>query len=195
MTPHEWVPDVELAGYGFRLSPAQLHDAAELAACCHPDTFAYYVQLQPIPVDEAGFRTYLQRITSLGNVRPFTVRSENGQVLGGTTLMDIRPEARGLEIGMTWYATDARGTKCNPACKLLLLTHAFEELGAMRVQLKCDAQNATSRAAILKLGAKYEGTLRQHGIRPSGIVRDTAMFSILESEWSQVKDTLQARLT
>ena len=111
-----------------------------------------------------------------------------------TTYLDIRPEHRGLEIGMTWYAPSARGTKVNPEAKLLLLEHAFERLDAIRVQLKTDQRNVQSQRAIAKLGAVYEGTLRNHMIFESGYIRNTVMYSITPEEWPSVKQGLLDRL-
>jgi RimJ/RimL family protein N-acetyltransferase len=87
-----------------------------------------------------------------------------------------------------------RGTKVNPACKLALLEFGFEELGCVRIQLKTDGRNLHSQAAIRKLGAKEEGTLRKHGIMPDGFIRDTVFFSILPEEWPDVRANLLARL-
>jgi RimJ/RimL family protein N-acetyltransferase len=94
----------------------------------------------------------------------------------------------------TWYAPDVWATTINPECKFLLLQHAFETWGALRVQLKTDIKNTRSQAAIRKLGAQYEGTLRNHRLRPDGTVRDTVMFSIIDREWPDVKAGLLRRL-
>ena len=95
---------------------------------------------------------------------------------------------------MTFIDPAFRGTFVNPEMKFLMLQHAFETEGAIRVQLKTDARNAHSRAAILKLGAKFEGVLRKHGMQVDGTVRDTAMYSITDEEWPEVKQRLTARL-
>jgi RimJ/RimL family protein N-acetyltransferase len=108
--------------------------------------------------------------------------------------MDVQPEQRSVEIGWTWYGVDHQGTAVNPESKLLLLAHAFEEWGAIRVCLKTDSLNARSRAAILKLGASYEGDLRNHRIRPDGSFRHSSYYSILPEEWPQVKAGLTERL-
>ena len=126
---------------------------------------------------------------------PFcVVDPATGQALGITTYLDIRPAHRGLEIGWTWYSPRARGTAINPACKLLLLGHAFERLGAIRVCLKTDERNARSRAAIFKLGAKFEGVMRENLIMPDGFHRSTAMYGVLAGEWPGVRRALEARL-
>jgi RimJ/RimL family protein N-acetyltransferase len=97
-------------------------------------------------------------------------------------------------IGWTWYSPEAWGRSVNPEAKLLLLEHAFETWGAVRVALKTDAKNLHSQAAIRKLGAKYEGTLRNHRIRRDGSLRDSVVFSIIDSEWPGVKAALLRRL-
>lgn len=117
-----------------------------------------------------------------------------GRVVGSTRYMNISvPDAR-LEIGATWVARPWQRTAVNTETKYLLLRHAFEELGFRRVELKTDALNARSRAAILRIGAVEEGMLRQHAVTATGRVRDTVYFSILASEWPAVKTRLEARL-
>jgi len=125
----------------------------------------------------------------------FTVRLKgDARVVGSTAYFGIVPKHKRTEIGYTWYSTDAQGTAVNPECKFLLLKHAFEDWGALRVQLGTDANNVRSQRAILKLGAKFEGKLRNHGIRPDGSVRDAMMYSIISSEWPTVKKGLEARI-
>lgn len=191
----QWVAPVVLENEWVRLEPLAAESATELFSVCANDTFRYYVAVQPREWTPSGFEEYILQRLALSNVVSFVVRDlANGQLVGETSFMEIRPEAKGLEIGMTWYAESARGTRINPASKLLLLSHAFDQLGAIRVQLKCDARNAASRAAILKLGARFEGILRRHGILPDGYVRDTAMYSIIDTEWPEVQKGLNDRL-
>jgi RimJ/RimL family protein N-acetyltransferase len=115
------------------------------------------------------------------------------RVVGMTGLMSIRPADAGVEIGHTWYASDVQGGAVNPAAKLLLLDHAFA-CGAERVELKTDARNARSRAAIAKLGAQFEGVLRKQMRIGDGTLRDSAFFSIIREEWPAVRAGLEARL-
>lgn len=122
------------------------------------------------------------------------VLGSDERIVGSTRYMEVRAAHRGVEIGWTWYARDVWGTVVNPEAKYLLLRHAFESWGAIRVELKTDSRNERSRAAILKLGAKFEGILRAHRIRPDGTLRDTAMYSILSTEWTGVKAKLSERL-
>ena len=118
----------------------------------------------------------------------------DGRAVGSTSYLDIEPELGGIEVGWTWYTPSVWRTAVNPACKLLLLGHAFDDLGAARVTLKTDALNLRSRSAIARLGAVYDGTLRHHRRRPDGTIRDTAFFSILAAEWPAVCHSLVNRL-
>jgi RimJ/RimL family protein N-acetyltransferase len=118
----------------------------------------------------------------------------SGRAVGSTTYMDIRRADRGLEIGSTWLGKPWQRTGINTEAKFLLLRHAFEDLGAVRVQLKTDARNLQSQAAIERLGAVKEGILRQHMIVRDGFVRDTVMYSIVAAEWPGVKERLEALL-
>ncbi len=111
-----------------------------------------------------------------------------------TSYLDIRPQDRALEIGFTWVAKPYQATAVNPECKYLLLRHAFEEQGAVRVQLKTDLRNLQSQAAIAKLGAVREGVLRKHMVMPDGHVRDTVMYSVTNDEWPAVRRRLEERL-
>ena len=115
-------------------------------------------------------------------------------MVGSTSYLDVAPKRKIAEIGSTWYSSDVQGTVVNPECKYLLLKHAFEEWGAIRVQLGTDVKNVHSQRAILKLGAKFEGRLRNHGIRPDGSIRDSMLYSIISEEWPAVKKGLEARI-
>lgn len=116
-------------------------------------------------------------------------------VIGCTRYMEISPEHKKLEIGWTWYIPSYWATGYNTECKLLLLTYAFETLHCMRVQLKTWDKNMRSRAAILKLGAQFEGILRNNMLRYDGVIRNTVYFSIIDTEWPNVKPTLQKRIS
>ena len=120
-------------------------------------------------------------------------RLSDGAIVGTTSLYEINPAHRRCEIGSTFYRPEARGGPINPACKRLLLGHAFAS-GTIRVEIITDALNPQSRAAIQKLGAKAEGVLRRHKVTWTGRARDTAMFSILDDEWPGVRDGLERRL-
>lgn len=123
---------------------------------------------------------------------PWVVRRD-GRVVGTTSYLDVSlPDAR-LEIGSTAYSPTVWATEVNPACKLLLMTWAFDH-GFGRVQLKTDIRNRRSQAAIAKLGATYEGVLRRYQRRQDGTVRDTVMYSVTAEEWPGVRERLRARL-
>lgn len=126
---------------------------------------------------------------------PFAVvHRESGRAVGWTTYMDIDVADERLEIGSTWYGRAYWRTAVNTDTKLLLLTHAFEELGMGRVQLKTDHLNERSQAAIARLGARREGVLRRHRRRHDGSWRDTVYFSLLADEWPEARARLRARL-
>jgi N-acetyltransferase len=121
------------------------------------------------------------------------VRCPNGEVAGQTCYLNARPNVRSVEIGGTWYARKFHGSCVNPAAKALLIQNAFAE-GIERIEIKTDSRNAHSRAAILKLGAKFEGIFRRHMINPDGSWRDTAWYSILRDEADDVLACLNERL-
>jgi RimJ/RimL family protein N-acetyltransferase len=128
-----------------------------------------------------------------GTDLPFTViHLASGAAIGCTRYLNIDPLNRSLEIGGTWYGLDYQGTLVNSECKYLLLKHAFEQLGCVRVWFKTDRRNLHSQRALEKLGAVKEGVLRNHMILPDGYIRDSVMYSLLPEEWSQVKMKLEA---
>ena len=124
-----------------------------------------------------------------------TVERSSGRAIGSTRFMNIDRVNRRVEIGSTWIAPAWQRTPVNTEAKYLMLRHAFEAWGCMRVELKTDALNQKSRNAILRIGAKEEGTLRRHLLTWSGRVRDTVYFSILDNEWSEVKKRLEGRIS
>jgi N-acetyltransferase len=130
-----------------------------------------------------------------GVVLPFTVRrTDTGAVVGMTTYLNIEADVPRLEIGSTWTAASAQRTGINAESKLLLLTHAFDVLGCLAVEFRTHWHNHQSRAAIARLGAKQDGVLRTHRRMPDGSLRDTVVFSIIDSEWPAVRSGLRHRL-
>jgi N-acetyltransferase len=123
-----------------------------------------------------------------------TVERTSGQTIGSTRFMNIDRANRRVEIGSTWIAPAWQRTAVNTEAKYLMLRHAFEVWGCMRLELKTDALNQKSRNAILRIGAKEEGTLRRHLLTWTGRVRDTVYFSIVDDEWANVKSALESRL-
>lgn len=149
--------------------------------------------------DDTVIRQFLQEGLDLkqkGKHYPFVVfDKESGNTIGTTRYGDINTAHKTLEIGWTWYVPSVWGKGYNEECKLLLLSHAFEALGANRVQLKTAHFNKRSQRAIERIGATYEGTLRNHMINGDGSPRHTAMFSIIKEEWEDRKQKLQQMIT
>jgi RimJ/RimL family protein N-acetyltransferase len=130
-----------------------------------------------------------------GTDLPFVaIHLASGRVAGATRYLNIMPKDRGLEIGGTWYGSEFQRTMVNTECKYLLLQHAFEKLGCIRVQLKTDLRNERSQKAIERIGAVKEGVLRNHMILPDGYYRHSVYYSILDTEWPQVKKRLEEKL-
>lgn len=133
--------------------------------------------------------------TDAGSMIAFAVtQAGSGAFLGITSYLDPHETNKSVEIGMTCYAPEAQGTAVNPSAKRLLLAQAFEAWGARRVQFQVDQRNQRSQAGVLKLGAQREGVLRSHRTLPDGFVRNTVFFSILDTEWLEVKARLDVRL-
>ncbi len=134
-------------------------------------------------------------LQSQGGDLPFAViHLASGEAIGCTRYLNIDPLNRSLEIGGTWYGLDYQGTQVNSECKYLLLKHAFENLECIRVWFKTDLRNQRSQRALERLGVVKEGVLRNHMILPDGYIRDSVVYSLLPSEWPQVKMKLEAQL-
>ena len=190
------VAPVTLEGKHVRLEPLTLGHVEALALVgLDPELWRWI----PTPVTTvAEMRAYVESALDeqrRGVAVPFAmVDGASGEIIGSTRYGSIVPEHHRLEIGWTWYAVAHQRTAANTEAKLLLLTHAFEALGAMRVEFKTDALNVQSRTAIARLGAVEEGTFRKHMRTVSGRVRDSVYFSILDTEWPAVKARLTERL-
>lgn len=181
-------------GNRIRLRPLNEADSEKLIGVARAEFFTYYVG--PVVTEDTpeSVRTFVADMLALKDMAFVVEIKETGQIVGMSSYLDIREEQRGVEIGRTWIIPEFRGTFVNPEMKFLMLEHAFEVLGCVRVQIKCDARNLQSAAAIQKLGAKPEGILRQHRCPPLLGLGDTAMFSILDTEWPEVKSTLLQRV-
>jgi ribosomal-protein-alanine N-acetyltransferase len=191
----DWVKPIELRGSVVRLEPLEKRHAPGLLAAATPDLFQFTPQA-PREWSLAGFEADVERINGLENVVAFAVvGAQNDEAIGRTTFMEIRPAARGLEIGRTWISRGHQGTRVNPEMKWLMMRHAFEALGAIRVQFTTGHRNLHSQRAIAKLGAVREGLLRNHLIEPDGRARDTVIYSVTAEEWPAVSRGLQKRLT
>lgn len=185
-----------LEGEHVYLQPLKfVHTEALLAAAQDSDWSWMSMDIREATVLKRWMGEALVR-ESAGLEYPFVVYSKDVErVVGSTRYMDIRQKQRGVEIGWTWYSSSVWGTVVNPECKYLLMQHAFEEWEAIRVQLKTDSNNAHSQAAILKLGAKFEGKLRNHRIRQDGSTGDSMMYSVTVEEWSGIiKESLRSRI-
>lgn len=191
-----WTRSPVLQGERVRLEPlGERHVPGLLAAATDPATWTWlFGRLD----DEAVLRAWLAdalRARDAGTELPFaTLDARTGRVIGSTRYMAIVPAHRRLEIGWTWLTPAVWGTGINVEAKLLLLTHAFDTLGAIRVELKTDARNERSRAAILALGAQFEGVFRKHMRMADGRIRDSAWYAITDDDWPAVRARLVTRL-
>lgn len=139
--------------------------------------------------------TDMLQLQQAGSNLPFTIIEQASErIVGSTSYLAISRKDYGLEIGWTWLDPDVRRTGINTECKYLLLSHAFEDLHAIRLQLKTDSRNVRSQKAIERIGGVKEGTLRNHVILPDGYRRHSVYYSIIDSEWAQVKSNLQAKM-
>jgi len=189
------VRPVRLEGPTIRLEPLIPEHAALLWPQSEPEIFRYTLEW-PRDQSAEAFDEWVRYCLQMPASLLWTIFvKETGEAAGMTGYLDIRPPHRGLEIGRTWIARSHQGTRVNPGSKLLLLRHAFEDLGAVRVQFKTDLNNLHSQRAIEKLGATREGVLRRYQMRSNGFVRDTVMYSILAEEWPAVKARLEERLS
>jgi RimJ/RimL family protein N-acetyltransferase len=187
---------VTLGGRSMRLEPLT---PEHHTALCEVGLDAELWRLIPYRVSTADeMRDYLDsalKEQAAGTAIPFaTVERASGRVIGSTRYMNIDAANRRVEIGATWISKPWQRTAINTEAKYLMLRHAFETLGCIRVELKTDALNQQSRQAILRIGAREEGTLRQHMVTWSGRLRDTVYYSILDSEWPGVKAHLETKL-
>ena len=186
---------VELAGRRVVLEPLRDAHAAELWAAAQDPRIWEWLPSNASASPQAFGRWFGQAADALrlGEEAPFAVRT-GGAVVGSTRFMSIdRPNLR-LEVGYTWYAPSVWGTGVNAEAKLLLLRHAFETLGARRVEFKTDARNERSRGALAALGAQFEGVFRKHMVLPGGGARDSAYYSVVDDDWPAVRARLEERL-
>ena len=179
-----------------RLEPVEeAHREGLRAAACDDKALFDYM---PVDLSGDGFDRWFDWSKAVSDgVRELVfavVRKSDRRLVGSTRYLNIDAANKRLEIGHTWYARDSWSSAVNPSCKFLLFRHGFEMLCWNRVELKCDARNRRSRAAILKLGAVEEGTLRKHMVLRDGFIRDTIYFSVVADEWPKIRDGLRARI-
>jgi len=178
-----------------RLEPLSGELKAEVRAAldCDPDSWDIMVAAAYGPHFDGWWASAMAAMAAGTRIAWAVRRRSDVALVGTTSLYEIKPEHRRCEIGSTFYRPEARGGAVNPACKRLLLGHAFDA-GAVRVEIITDAMNPASQAAIRKLGARDEGVLRKHKITWTGRIRDTAQFAILDDDWPDVRARLDARL-
>ncbi len=186
-----------LEGRIVRLEPIEeAHRERLQAASREPETWTWFDRR--IAGERAGFDAWfdarLAASRAGGELCFVTHRLVSGDPVGSSSYLNVRPEHDGLEIGWTWLHPAAWRTGANLEAKLLMLEHAFDELGCMRVEFKTDARNERSRSALAALPATFEGIFRKHMLLPVVGVRDSAYFSIVDDDWPRVKENLFARL-
>jgi RimJ/RimL family protein N-acetyltransferase len=187
------IAPITLTGSVVRLEPLSEKHVPDLTVAAHDERiWRYMLYVYPDTEEKmlAWVRDILARQVAGTDLAFAVIHLASGRAIGATRYLEIRPEHRSLEVGGTWYATEFQRTAVNTECKYLLLKHAFEVLGCIRVQFKTDARNLRSLRAIERLGAAREGVLRNHYILPDGGYRDSIYFSILDSEWPKVKERL-----
>jgi RimJ/RimL family protein N-acetyltransferase len=191
------ITPVKLEGQHVILEPLSLEHAPQLFEAAQDDDVWRYVSI-PRPTSLVEMQAIIHGALgqqAAGARLPFaTIDRASGKAIGSTSYLDIQPQNKTLEIGWTWLGKPYWRTPRNTECKYLLLQHAFEAQGAIRVQLKTDSRNYISQNAIQRIGGVKEGVLRNHVIYPSGYIRDTVYFSILDREWQEVKARLEAKL-
>ena len=191
-----WVQAITLTGRGITLRPLTLADEAGLIAAAS-DGELWRLRVTSVPEPE-NTRQYIETALKAwqeGHRLALAVTdSASGKLLGCTSYHDILPAVKRLEIGFTWYAASVQRTHVNTSCKLMMLTHAFESLGAKVVGWRTDNFNFASQRAIERLGARLDGVIRGHALRRDGTVRDTVMYSMTAGEWPEAKAQLLSLL-
>jgi RimJ/RimL family protein N-acetyltransferase len=179
-----------------RLEPLTADHARALETAARDgDLWNLRVTSVPAPGETADYVAAALAGQDKGHMLPFVVvDAASGRVIGSTRYHDIVPAVERLEIGYTWYGKSWQRSHVNTSCKLLLMTHAFEMLGAQLVGWRTDNYNFASQKAIERLGARKDGVLRHHALRRDGTVRDTVMYSLAAGEWPEVKAHLQYQL-
>jgi N-acetyltransferase len=187
---------VTLEGRGIRLEPlGPDHEEALSIAAADGELWNLWYTVVPKHEETKGYIADALSGQRAGHMLPWAVRElTTDTIIGSTRYHDILPDVDRVEIGYTWYAATWQRSHVNTTCKLLLMTHAFETLGCKVVGLRTDNFNFASQRAIEALGAKKDGVLRHHRMRRDGTVRDSVMYSILASEWPDVRRHLEFRL-
>ncbi|GAC1684075.1 MAG: GNAT family protein [Ktedonobacteraceae bacterium] len=191
------VEPVILTGNVVRLEPLHSEHAEALFRAAQDPAIWFYMPYNP-SLSLAATHSWIDdalEAQARGKDVPFVIiQLATGEVVGSTRYLTIAPQDRGVEIGGTWLARAVQRSPVNTECKYLLLSHAFEMLGAIRVQFKTDSRNLISQRAIERLGAIKEGILRNHMILPDGYYRHSVYYSVLDTEWATVKTNLEAKM-
>ena len=187
-----------LEGQAVRLEPLGLQHLNDLAAVSNDEEIWRYFPVVALSASE--LQAWIEQALAMqtrGEVLPFAIIDKaTGRAVGSSRYLNIMYQDLAVEIGATWLGRDSWRTAINTECKYLLLSHAFETLGCIRVQIKTDKNNQRSRRAVERIGGQFEGILRQHMVlRDGSYIRDTAYYSILNSEWPTVKANLEAKLS
>lgn len=188
------IEPIILTGDVIRLEPLSLDHVPDLTVAAQDESIWRYMRYGMLRTEEQmqAWVSFLLERQAAGTDLPLAVyHLKDEKVVGATRYMDIQPWNRSLEIGGTWYAIAYQRSPVNTEAKYLLLRHAFEGLGCVRVQLKTDVRNLRSQQAIERLGATREGVLRDHMILPDGSLRSSIFYSILASEWPAIKARLE----
>jgi N-acetyltransferase len=196
VTNARWVSPVVLDGRMIRLEPLSEDHLDGLADVAFEPSIWQWTLARP--TDRSGLRSWLEAAlanAAAGTEQPFaTIDQVTGRPIGSTRFLSIVPEHRRLEIGWTWLGRAWQRTGANREAKLLLLGHAFDQLGANRVEFKTDSRNEPSRTALLGIGATFEGIFRNHMVMPDGPLRHSAYYSVIADEWPTVRARLEASL-
>jgi len=191
------VEPITLTGQYVQLEPLAESHVPDLAVAGADENIWRWMPYGVVTTEEkmrAWVREILSRQARGTDLVFAVIHLASGRAVGSTRYMDIQPQNNALEIGGTWYAAAHQRTAVNTECKLLMLTHAFEKLGAARVQIKTDLRNERSQRAIERLGAVREGVLREHMLMPDGYRRSSVYYSILAREWPTIKVRLTEKL-
>ncbi len=192
----KWLNETTLQGEKVRLIPLQAtHKDALLAAASDGELWKLWFTSVPTSKNIDAYLDFAFQEAAVDRALPFVVvDTKTDQIVGTTRYCNAEPKNRRLEIGYTWYAKRCQRTGINTEAKYLLLRHAFEDLNCIAVEFRTHWHNMPSRNAIARLGAKQDGVLRNHRVDVHGVLRDTVVFSIIDSEWKSVKQSLEYKM-
>jgi RimJ/RimL family protein N-acetyltransferase len=196
MESNMWLNDVELDSITIKLVPlSEVHLSELVTAAADGELWKLWFTSIPSKENISEYISNALEQKSKGLALPFVVvEKTSGKIIGTTRFCNADPVNNRVEVGYTWYSKSFQRTSVNTECKLLLLTHAFETLDAIAVEFRTSWHNQASRAAIARLGAKQDGVLRNHQKLANGGYRDTVVFSIINTEWLAVKESLEFKL-